>query len=702
MRNGSRWLQATVYLRVHRWTDWALLAAALLSYGVITRLMTLSVVLDKWANAWQQTWWVVLLGLLLGALEDLCVCVCMCATLWTFDYVTLKSPAERHETTRKRRQRQEALADKDRAADVEQGLQSSRQENEAPAWMEAVELTEQFGRLAVLPTIVGLIALNPVLSEPVRLGTGVQFIAARSSSGSLKPMSAFIEQETELSQLFDENSLYRRTLAFDGPLAFDIKVGRDERPNVLLLVMESFRMQDSQFLLNSGLAGGIEAATASLLPENVTLTPNFDRWASRGVALRNMWSTWRTSRSLETLLFGQLPYDSVTETGTTSGHTDTNLSGLPQLFKAKGYDTMFTTGTRLDYDSWDKFLPSHGFDSVLDHWGVVDIIENELKLDWEQGNHMLTYWGIHDDMSYTALSHSLRKRQFAQNVAKQRAEQKTATAKAKTRANETELDLPDTNVSTNPWFATHYTISNHVPFNERPDWFFHYVNEHREEMATLSPLYEGHEHEELIRDYVEMRFFSDMVFGAFMEQLEKEGVLKDTIVVVVGDHGQAPERGSATPEQDQIGTSRIAGAIIAEGRIQRPVVIEDVASQSDLLNTLADIVGLPVGGLLQSGIGRSLKRVPPKGFGKRVAFSNNPATNLAAMLGHLRLHFFADGSDAVRAYHTQRDPQQKYDLMGELSSERVHELLQICDDGRALNAYFKHRWDHNCLLQPTC
>ncbi|KAG7395398.1 hypothetical protein PHYBOEH_003797 [Phytophthora boehmeriae] len=850
MRNGSLWLRATVYLRVHRWTDWALLAAVLLGYGVITRLMTLSVVLDKWANAWQQTWWVVLLGLLLGALEDLCVCVCMCATLWTFDFLTLKSPAERHETARKRRQRQEALANKDRAVDEELGLQSRSLEDEAPAWMEVVELTEQFGRLAVyslvfllaagglcldsvflrgrkmrfsadfvamyirerdaageleiddeewrvlfwttaftvvvslvvgllgacwinltewdalrflhrsplyqrcvavgiansnydrlngkddedddseseedsddsdgeysecteicppipwsslrltpetlliilivglfittlalaktLPTIVGLIALNPVLSEPVRLSTGVQFVATSSASGSLKPMSAFIEQETELSQIFDENSLYRRTLAFDGPLAFDIKVGRDERPNVLLLVMESFRMQDSQFLLNSGVAGGIEAVTASLLPENVTLTPNFDRWASRGVALRNLWSTWRTSRSLETLLFGQLPYDSVTETGTTSGHTSTNLSGLPQLFKAKGYDTMFTTGTRLDYDSWDEFLPSHGFDSVTDHWGVVDIIEDEMKLDWDQGNHMLTYWGIHDDMSYTALSHILRKRQFAKNVAKQRAEQEAMAGKIKTRSNETEQALPETNVSTNPWFATHYTISNHVPFNERPDWFFRYANEHRAEMATFAPLYKGHEHEELIRDYVEMRFFSDMVFGAFMEQLEKEGVLKDTIVVVVGDHGQAPERGSATPEQDQIATSRIAGAIIAEGRIQQPVVIED------------------------SGIGRSLKRVPPKGFGKLVAFSNNPATNLAAMLGHLRLHFFADGSDAVRAYHTQRDPHQKHDLMGELPSERVRELLQICDDGRALNAYFKHRWDHNCLLQPKC
>ncbi|GMF47418.1 unnamed protein product [Phytophthora fragariaefolia] len=556
----------------------------------------------------------------------------------------------------------------------------------------------------MLPTVVGLIALNPVLTEPVRLGAGVQFLAERSSTSiSSRPLSEFIERETELSQIFDENSLYRRTLAFDGPLAFDINVGRDERPNVLLLVMESFRMQDSRFLLDSVLEGEVEAATASLLPPNVTLTPNFDRWASRGVAIRNLWSTWRTSRSIETLLFGQMPYDSVTETGTTSGRLETNLTGLPQLFKAKGYDTIFTTGTRTDYDYWDTFLPAHGFDTVLDRWGLVDIVENELGLDnWSDGNHVLTYWGIHDDLSYTALSHIIRTRQFAQNVAKQQLERDAAAAKMESPSNVTEKPLPVTTASTNPWFATHYTISSHVPFHERPDWFFHYATEHRDEVEAFEPLYKGHEHEELIRDYVQMRYFSDMVFGRFMEQLEKDNVLKDTIVVVVGDHGQAPELGSATPEQDQIASSRVAGAIIAEGRIKTPVVIDDAASQSDMLNTLADIVGLPVGGLLQTSIGRSLKRVPPKGNGKRVAYSNNPATNLAAVVGNIRLHFFADGSDAVRAYHTQLDPRQERDLMGELSNERVGELLEICADGRTLNAYFKQRWDHNCLLQPIC
>ncbi|OWZ02102.1 Sulfatase [Phytophthora megakarya] len=784
----SRWLQATVYLRVHRWTDWALLAAALLSYGVLIRLWTLPVVLDRWANAWQHTWGVALLGLLLGVMEDLCICVAMFAILWTFDFFTLRSPAQRRKLMRNQSKRE--------VADVENGVQK-----EIPAWTEAVQLTEQFGRLAVYAVVflvaTGGLCLDAVFLRTRKMRFSFDFVAMyfrerdaageleievaewwvlfctllftvllalfvgllvgvatddyeplhdkddessedsddsdesdadfefcsclrdddddlRSSiSTSTKKMSEFIESETELSQIFDEDSLYRRTLAFDGPLAFDIKVDREERPNVLLVVMESFRMQDSRFLLNSALEEEVEAATASLLPPNVTLTPNFDRWASRGVAFRNLWSTWRTSRSIETLLFGQMPYDSVTETGTTTGRLDTNLTGLPQLFKAKGYDTIFTTGTRTDYDYWDTFLPAHGFDTVLDRWGLVDIVENELKLDdWSGGNHMLTYWGIHDDLSYTALSHIIRTRQFAQNIAKQQAERDAAAAKMKTPTNVTEKPLPVTTVSTNPWFATHYTISSHVPFHERPDchvpfherpdWFFRYVTEHRTEMEEFAPLYKGHEHEELIRDYVQMRYFSDMVFGRFMEQIEKDNGLKDTIVVVVGDHGQAPERGSATPEQDQIATSRVAGAIIAEGRIQTPVVIDDAASQSDLLNTLADIVGLPVGGLLQTGIGRSLKRVPPKGVGKRVAFSNNPSTNLAAVVGNIRLHFFAEGSDAVRAYHTQRDPRQEHDLMGELSDERVRELLEICEDGRALNAYFKSRWDNKCLLQPTC
>ncbi|KAE8972000.1 hypothetical protein PR002_g26647 [Phytophthora rubi] len=171
----SHWLQTIVYLRVHRWTDWALLTGALLLYGLVTRLLTLPVVLDKWANAWQQTWWVALLGLLLGAMEDLCVCVVMLATLWSFDYLTLKPPAERHRQARRRREKQRALAAE--KADVEQGVQVYGDETDAPVWAEAVVLTEQFGRLAVY-TLVFLFATGGLCLDSVFLrGRKMRFSA---------------------------------------------------------------------------------------------------------------------------------------------------------------------------------------------------------------------------------------------------------------------------------------------------------------------------------------------------------------------------------------------------------------------------------------------------------------------------------------------------------------------------------------------
>nr|KAE8944864.1 hypothetical protein PF009_g5475 [Phytophthora fragariae] len=148
---------------------------------------------------------------------------------------------------------------------------------------------------------------------------------------------------TEKHELFGDDSLYRRTTGFQGDLAFDVKVSKENPPNVLVIAVESFRYQDSRYLV------GEEDPSNLFKGTNMTITPNFDRWAKRGVALRNMWSSTPTSRSLESLLFAQVPYDSTVKTGITGGRKGTKLSGLPQLFKAKEYEIFFTTGcpTRL-------------------------------------------------------------------------------------------------------------------------------------------------------------------------------------------------------------------------------------------------------------------------------------------------------------------------------------------------------------------
>ncbi|TYZ68821.1 hypothetical protein PybrP1_011945 [[Pythium] brassicae (nom. inval.)] len=544
----------------------------------------------------------------------------------------------------------------------------------------------------LVPSIVAMVALNASLNEPLRLLLGLELYAIRHAAVPPgRRMADFVEHETEDAEMFSHDALFRRTRGFKGPLAFNVSIRAGEQLNVLVVVVESFRQRDSRYLLQ-------EDAFAQLgFPaEMPSLTPQFDKWARRGVGFRNMWSSWRTSRALESILFGQVPYDSVASTGTTGGRPDVALSGLPQLFKAKGYECIFTAGSRADYEDWDAFLPAHGFDHVLDTDTLVDIATDEVGIDVTEGEQLMTYWGVHDHVSFDVLGYLLQKQQAEQqngSIHNVHAERDPSRPRWSDR-----LD------TTKPWFITHFTISSHVPFDERPEWYHRYSHE----IPDFSAFYRRDggrdEHEELLRNYAEMRYFTDLTFGHFMDNLNKSGVLNNTLVFVTGDHGQAPERGSATPEQDQMAATRVAGALIAEGRLgdSAGLLFDDVASHADLLNTLADIVGIPAdgAGFLQSGVGHSLKRAVP--FGRRVVHSNNPAVSMAAVQGHTRMEYYTEFSDVVRAFDTERDPFQMRDLMGELSSERAQRVLEICAEGRMVSDYFKQRWDNACILVPTC
>ncbi|TMW62015.1 hypothetical protein Poli38472_009508 [Pythium oligandrum] len=181
--------------------------------------------------------------------------------------------------------------------------------------------------------------------------------ATSASDSTLSSAALYLSTETESYELFADEVLYRRTTGFKGDITFNVSVDSADLPNVVVVVIESFRHRDSLYLVGNTSAEAREQ-------HNITLTPNFDKWAQRGIALRNLWSSWQTSRSLESILFGQVPFDNGQKTGVTGGRTDVKLHGLPQLFNAKGYETLFTAGSKLAYDAWDTFLQFHGFDHV--------------------------------------------------------------------------------------------------------------------------------------------------------------------------------------------------------------------------------------------------------------------------------------------------------------------------------------------------
>ncbi|KAK1942599.1 Uncharacterized protein P3T76_006098 [Phytophthora citrophthora] len=475
----------------------------------------------------------------------------------------------------------------------------------------------------------------------------------------------FIDNSEEHT-LFGEHTLYRRTTGFKGDLAFNVSIDNDNPPNVLVIGVESFRYRDSRYLV------GEEDPSDLFKGTDLTITPNFDRWAKRGVALRNIWSSIPTSRSLESLLFAQVPYHSNVHSGITGGRKTTKLSGLPQLFSSKGYETYFTTGSSIDLDAWNVFLPSHGYDNVWSVKQMKRMAEKNLNIsrsDWDGDEHRGFGWGVHDDLSFQLLGDFL---------VKNRGKQLEQVAQGEPKK---------------PLFHTHYTISSHEPYESWPKWY------EDSEKPDFSAMYEGERSAARIERYMKVRYFTDMELGKFMDRMDKEGVLNDTIVVIVGDHGQAPEIDNANLHEESV--TRVPAAIIAEGRLGDAVglVIDDAAEQYDILNTLADITGLPEEGFQQNGVGRSLKRKIP--FGERIVFSNDPMRKMAIVRGHERLRYDAV-TDTMMVHDTEQDYHMTTDLLPFMKPEERAQWEAFREDGRRIAAYYKKRWDENCLLAVKC
>lgn len=521
--------------------------------------------------------------------------------------------------------------------------------------------------------IVASIALNATLNEFFRVFFDLELYPGLASA-DISSAAKYIHSNTEEYTLFKDNVLFRRTTGFHGPLAFDVDVDPEDPPNVLVIAVESFRYHDSQYLVGNN--------TYLLQNTNITVTPNFDRYAKRGIAFRNMWSSWSTSRSLESILFGQIPYDSIPESGISRAGASIKLSGMPQFFKAKGYERTFMTGSRIDYDRWDAFLPAHGFDTVLAMAEVKQLAERDLGIKSEHWaipsyngtGRAMSYWGVHDDLSFKVLG----------NLIKNKTEQQHARVKA--------------GQPKKPFFINHYTISSHTPFIDRPLWY------QRHRKPDFSPLYAEYtkkHNDPAVKNYLEMRYFQDLVLGEFLDRMQREGILNDTIVVIVGDHGQGPENGLRAPESRQVSATRVAAAILADGRLggDAGTMIDDAAEHYDLLNTLADIVGLPETGFLQTGVGRSLKRRLP--FGERVVWSNNPSRKMAAIRGHMRLQYDAL-STSIELHDTEKDHELEHDLYPMLPEAEQQEWRDLRDAGRHLNLYFKRRWKRACLTKVIC
>lgn len=166
------------------------------------------------------------------------------------------------------------------------------------------------------------------------------------------------------------------------------------------------------------------------------------------------------------------------------------------------------------------------------------------------------------------------------------------------------------NQTREPFFAVIQTSGNHRPYTIPDDNHgFEILNK---KLADVEPY--GFRS---VADYNSFRYL-DHSLGYYLELLKKELYAQNTVFVFFGDHGNERQAKHLRPSEEQLGLTefRVPFLLYAPGLIKQAQVIHKVASQVDLLPTIASTAGISY---TNTTFGRDLFN--PKFDDKRYAFT---------------------------------------------------------------------------------
>ncbi len=460
---------------------------------------------------------------------------------------------------------------------------------------------------ALLPRRVAYSNSNTLLMQELwllRKGFSTLFASIHFSKKFIMPNKAlFFNDSEDFTLITPEYPILKYTRGFTGPKTCDVRIDQDEKPNVILLFMESWRSADV------GILGG-----------NYPITPNFDRLASEGICFKNFYSnSVKTSRAVTASQFG-IPSD--VETLDASSAPKFPLISIADVLKNNDYTCNYFLGSHLGFENQLQCLSSHGYDNLAGTEEILKAIPGSFG----------TSWGVHDEYLYQYLTQHL-----------------------------------DQNRDT-PQFCTLFTISNHHPWIDPP-------GPHRKlPLPAFDDPHYGH--------YLRTFHYSDMCLGNLVKALEEKGLSDNTILIVMGDHGQ-PMGEHDQSIVNQFGlfeeNIHVPCLIHAPGRIQTPKMIDQLGSQLDLFPTIMDMLGLKG---LNHTVGGSLLR---RKQGKKVFFHNPYVHGYFGIRYDNYKLIYTRGTKETALYDLKLDPLEKNNIACQYP-ELVKELL---GDVHCYEVFFK-------------
>lgn len=193
-----------------------------------------------------------------------------------------------------------------------------------------------------------------------------------------------MSKTSDYSEWYDYLDEKRRSALFEGLYDTDSAITdsllNTDRPNVLMLVMESF--------------GGVFVNAMSGCAD---VTPRLDSLINEGVFFSNCYAgSFRTDRGLVCLMNGHpgLPVTSIMKLPSKSA----NLPSLPGKLSDQGYATYFMYGGDINFTNMKSWLYGTGFRNV-----VSDI-------DFTVAERHTNSWGVNDDITFSRLLSDLKER----------------------------------------------------------------------------------------------------------------------------------------------------------------------------------------------------------------------------------------------------------------------------------------------------
>lgn len=265
------------------------------------------------------------------------------------------------------------------------------------------------------------------------------------------------------------------------------------------------------------------------------ITPVFNKLINDGLFVEHFYgNSVQTAKGQFATLFSVIP----SSRGLVfSDYPKLRLSSLPGILKNSGYDTVFFQAyERTDFNNTFPFLSSNGFNDL----GTVFpyLSKDELAAIWG--------WGPRDRVFYRHFFEHLDKRHKADE--------------------------------SRPVFVVLATISNHMRFDEVPkaDRFLYPEPINQQERFSNSI------------------HLTDSDLPVFFEELSKRDYLKNSIVIITGDHSYP--LGNHRIWHNEAGfyeeTFRVPFLLIWRGIITPKRIVDKAFSQIDIAPTVLDLLGI--------------------------------------------------------------------------------------------------------------